>query len=31
VIWGDIVSLHGTVILIIIGILLIQYYAGGKR
>lgn len=31
VIWGDIVSLHGTIILIIIGILLIQYYTGGKK
>jgi len=30
-VWGDLVSLHGLVILITIGILLIQLIEGGKK
>jgi len=30
VIWGDIVSIHGTTILIIIGVIFIQYLGGKK-
>jgi hypothetical protein len=30
-VWGDLVSLHGIVILITIGILLIQLEEGGKK